>query len=294
MCPQHFKRQRFAHCSSEVQVEAHEAGSQSSSSKVDWHQNEKEDLAERRIPTSPHSSTPDYSYHWIVWQALIMEHSKKMALVEPRLLEVLENREAHRHQMQPTATKVMTTLDQDMHDIGQRGDLSTEDKVKHYNQVLQRYLTYHEKQQQPEPLQVQVMAQTPTSDASSVETETLESVPITMKKKAKLLLQRLKRHPELKWNEKGEMIYEGQLYPQSHMADLVNDVLRKRKGFEPEGWKVFSQALHEQNVPQDLIGNKERWDYMHGQVHVKPPTMPRSPHLPIKRKRLGRLRWEKL
>jgi hypothetical protein len=40
----------------------------------------------------------------------------------------------------------------------------------------------------------------------------------------------------------------------SNLVDLVNDVLRKRKYFNPQGWETFGEALREANVPQDLIG----------------------------------------
>jgi hypothetical protein len=33
--------------------------------------------------------------------------------------------------------------------------------------------------------------------------------------------------------------------------DLVNDVLRKRKYFNPQEWETFGEALREANVPQD-------------------------------------------
>jgi hypothetical protein len=45
-------------------------------------------------------------------------------------------------------------------------------------------------------------------------------------------------------------------------GDLVNDVLRKRKYFNPQGWKTFAEALREANIPQDLIGQEDRWKYI--------------------------------
>jgi hypothetical protein len=48
----------------------------------------------------------------------------------------------------------------------------------------------------------------------------------------------------------------------SNVVDLVNDVLRKRKYFNPQGWETFGEALLEANVPQDLIGHEDRWKYI--------------------------------
>ena len=64
-----------------------------------------------------------------------MEHARKMALVDPRLLETL------RSPPPPTDTvgKVMQGLDVEMTSILDQKDLNDGDKVKLYNQVLQRY-----------------------------------------------------------------------------------------------------------------------------------------------------------
>jgi hypothetical protein len=42
----------------------------------------------------------------------------------------------------------------------------------------------------------------------------------------------------------------------------VNDVLRKRKYFNLQGWETFGETLVEANVPQDLIYHDDRWRYI--------------------------------
>lgn len=41
--------------------------------------------------------------------------------------------------------------------------------------------------------------------------------------------------------------------PEINTVDLVNDVLRKRKSFEPVGWKTFTRVLKDVNTPMDLM-----------------------------------------
>jgi hypothetical protein len=48
--------------------------------------------------------------------------------------------------------------------------------------------------------------------------------------------------------EKGELKYKGETVRGSNVVDLVNDVLRKRKYFNPQGWETFGEALREANV----------------------------------------------
>ena len=72
----------------------------------------------------------------------------------------------------------------------------------------------------------------------------------------------MKADPNIAWSEKGELKYKGETVRGSNVVDLVNDVLRKRKYFNPQGWETFGEALREANVPQDLIGHEDRWKYI--------------------------------
>ncbi len=157
-----------------------------------------------------------------------------------------------------------------------RHDLPADVKVKLYNQVLQRYNTYDE-QRKATPIIMQMVdslqpaKEVPTREApvaDHIEQETLESVPPRMQKKAKLIINRIKNSSDLQWTPKGELVYKGQVVENTNVSDLVNDMLRKRKHFEPTGWQTFAQALKDTNVPQDLIGHQERWNWMQRQSQV--------------------------
>jgi hypothetical protein len=50
----------------------------------------------------------------------------------------------------------------------------------------------------------------------------------------------MKADPNIDWSEKGELKYKGETVRGSNMVDLVNDVLRKRKYFNPQGWETFT------------------------------------------------------
>ena len=69
-------------------------------------------------------------------------------------------------------------------------------------------------------------------------------LPKLYKTGARQLLDKIKENSEvLNWNEKGQLLYENKPISRSHMVDLVNDMLRRRKGFEPVGWSVFARGL---------------------------------------------------
>ena len=203
-----------------------------------------------------------------------MEYAKKMALVEPRLLESLQQQQqsCHDHQPQDMLEQKLCQLDQAMQQILERKDISQEEKLKLYHQILQKYLLYKDK---VEPMSVKVIgepslpelatiAPLPLVDETqeSMEAEIIQSAPKNLRHKASLLLRQLKQDGNIAWNTKGELIYKGDVVPNTHIHDLVQDVLRKRKTHVPIGWQTFARALRESNIPQDLVGNLDRWQWM--------------------------------
>jgi hypothetical protein len=175
--------------------------------------------------------------------------AKVMHLVDPKMLEMV------RIPVNPVQ-RTLHTLDQEMQSILNQTDLSDVEKVERYNQVLQRYLNMH--------------TPPPVPKSKDVYNDIMNTVPTVMKRKAEALLERIQRQPNTSWNELGEFVYNGQVITGSSVVDLINDTLRHRKSFKPQGWQMFAEALHESNVPQDLVGNHERWRWMQS---LQPATM---------------------
>ena len=211
-----------------------------------------------------------------------MEHAKKMILVEPRVLESMQQR-----QTEPSwdaTTKNLKERDRAMKEILD-DDRDTHDKANAYQQALWRFLNRFE-QYKDRPLgRVEVSRPSEASTSSPreregeeesgavVERDVVASVPRSMRSKAERLLQRLKTDPEVKWNDLGELEYRGRVIKRSNLTDLVNDVLRKRRSVnDPQGWETFAQVLQRINVPQDLVGNAARWRYMQQQQTSTPQT----------------------
>ena len=153
--------------------------------------------------------------------------------------------------------KVMDTLDKKMQTILEREDLSEDKRLKIGDQSFTRYLNVSD-DNRPRPVAV---APEPVKQ-DLIDNEILESVPKTMKAKVQLLLKKMKSSPDISWNEKEELKYKGETVQENNVVELVNDVLSKRKYFNPQGWETFGEALREANVPQDLIGHEDRWRYI--------------------------------
>jgi hypothetical protein len=123
----------------------------------------------------------------------------------------------------------MDTLDKKMESILEREDLSTDERLKLYDQSFTQYLNVHD-DHRPRP----VVSRMSTSPPAVIETETTDAieeeiVPKTMKTKAELLVRKMEADPNIAWSEKGELKYKEETVRGSNVVDLVNDVLRKRK-----------------------------------------------------------------
>ena len=217
-----------------------------------------------------------------------MEHTKKMILVEPRVLESLHSREPP---VIDATSQNLRELDQSMRQILD-GNEDEKSKADMYQQALWRYLNRFDQYSSRPMGKVQLTSneknerdetepqtdESNTFTANYIERDVIESVPKSMKNKAERLLQRLKAHPEIKWNSRGELEYQGQLIRNSNITDLVNDVLRKRKSArDPLGWQTFAEALQNINVPQDLIGNPSRRNYVKTRDFETPKNINISP-----------------
>jgi hypothetical protein len=93
--------------------------------------------------------------------------------------------------------------------ILEREDLSTDERLKLYDQSLTRYLNVHD-DYRPRPVVSRVSISPPavieTETKDVIEEEILESVPKTMK--TKLLVQKMKADPNIAWSEKWELKYK--------------------------------------------------------------------------------------
>ena len=170
-----------------------------------------------------------------------------------------------------------------MDNLLKRRDVTEDEKARLHNQLFQRYLNYYDKRMS-QPVRVSVVPPKQTADKreaeaeptadlpDNVEADIMESVPPTMKSRARQLVKKLKENKDLiRWDEKAQLIYEGEPVPGSNVIDLVNDALRHRKNFNPQGWRLFAKALSDVNVPEGIVRIENRLktirEYKTGTVH---------------------------
>ena len=215
--------------------------------------------------------------------------AKIMSLVDPKILDRMTAVEP----INPLY-KNISELDNDMQAVLQRTDLTDREKVQKYNNVLQRYLEYQDHHRFPTEQSIQQQPQQQQQPPESIrspdiEADILNTVPKTLRRKAQALLDRIKRNPDMAWNDRGEFVYKDKVYSNSNIVDLINDTIRQRKAFQPHRWQDFARALRQTNVPQDLVGHRERWEWMHRDSATSDAFSTADEDMPeIKHQRLSR------
>ena len=166
------------------------------------------------------------------------------------------------------------SLQRDLSSVMANEDLSEAEKSQLYGQTLYKFKKAHEKALKEQSSKfLPSLAKTATSSShSKINQLVVDSVPKMFKRKAQLLLSILQDNPNMSWDEDGTVKLYGKPIQGSNIIDLENDVVRQRKGIEPTGWQPFAGGLRELNIPQDVIGNRERWDWMHRSPNLPPRT----------------------
>jgi len=148
-----------------------------------------------------------------------MESVKKIILVDPRVLANMKQSNTP----QPPLVKVVSDLDTQMNEALTRTDLSTSEKLRLYDQILQRYMVYKEKLTE-KPAQVVVR-----ENEDFPESEILRGVTKQYKKKTEELLDFIKGNSLLGWNDSGEFVYDDRAVPSSNIKDLIAATARNTK-----------------------------------------------------------------
>ena len=160
---------------------------------------------------------------------------------------------------------------QEMNDWLEKDDVPGDTEATMYAQQLQRVKQLQNQVFRSEPSPVQMITQTeqtmtsesdtvtPSHQLNATDKQIIDFVSKTMQNSVKLLIQNLKDHSDvISWNDNGQLVLEGSIVPNSNIVDLVNDIMQKRKGFNPEHSNTFAKALTKIKVPEDYLRNLDR------------------------------------
>jgi len=178
-----------------------------------------------------------------------MNNVKKMVLVEPRVFETMK---AKKYENTPIQN-VLSELDEEMNKILTRSDLPSSEKIKLYDQVLQRYMVYKDK------LNNTVQKVQIEDKKVYEENEILKGFPNQYLSKAKQLVNFIKSNSSIGWNNTGELMFDEKPIPNTNIRDLVYTAVQKSQPqSKPNGWKVFQGALSALQAPDNFIAKESK------------------------------------
>lgn len=170
-------------------------------------------------------------------------HTKKMILVPHDIS----------HTNKPV-DRIIEDLEDDLKHIMLNKNTATDVKLSRYNQTLQRYNNMMHKKQKPYELLVNE-----ESDSMFSDELILDGIPQKQVQNATLLLQHVHTNPNVKINDAGEVIIDGNTIHGSNIVDLIHDFSRESKVRHPAvGAEAFAKVLKRANLPSERIGNKKR------------------------------------
>ena len=216
--------------------------------------------------------------------------AQKMFLVSPHQL---------RHLTPSAVTSIRQNaeddLDQSMRTVLNEQGLNPDEKIKKYDALLQRYLSFMkqgrkeerrvtlsvqpEREEQGEPLTEQQRVEE-VEEGEDPMSEVLKALPPRNRKNGEYIMRRLKKNAGGGWSSLGEFIHQGHVVKGSHMIDLIKNLSSQKKTRSPSpgGWDKFLQALSTLNIPVSYVTNPEaREQYRRlkdAETHTKTRTSP--------------------
>ena len=242
-----------------------------------------------------------------------MEHAKKMILInpselarwktpntEPELTTVLSQMEKTMRARETPDIQRQRRLEDTIDHLLEEKDVPDDVRAKRYSEALRRQRVHHKQIPPMDDLMPPVQDRTEEKQVS--DDAIVASVPTKYRSKAGSLLQFFKSRG-ITWNPKGELERQDKVIKHSHVIDLVNDLVRYRQSFEPNGRETLSHWLADLNIPHELVGNPERRKAIQRQrdsdevyamaSHLSTP--PRTPKTKRTRRQSSRkLTWEAL
>lgn len=181
---------------------------------------------------------------------MALQHVKKMILVPSETVARLQEKPVI-----PTPSEKVRQLDNEMDEVlHEKGTI--EDRLRRYEQLLQRCMHFVSEQRKPFRLSIPSLDDAPQIQAEDTMEKTLESgTPPRLRKYSTHLYKVLKGMPNVSWDQTGVLTIDGAEIPHSNIVDLITDCVRKRKRANAQAWEPFVETLAKSNFPLGHINN---------------------------------------
>jgi len=182
---------------------------------------------------------------------MALQHVKKMILVPSETVARLQEKPVI-----PTPSGKVRELDNEMDEVlHEKGTI--EDRLRRYEQLLQRCMHFVSEQRKPFRLTIPSSDDGPQNQVEDTIEKTLESgTPPRLRKCTTHLFKVLKGMPNVSWDQSGILTIDGAEIPHSNIVELILDCVRNRKRAKAQAWLPFVETLAKSNLPLVHINNE--------------------------------------
>ncbi len=186
-----------------------------------------------------------------------MQHTSKMVMVPQ---DAYSNLMSQQKQLYSPVVNQLSNLDQELQTILSNPSLSEDAKYHQYMNVFGRYQNLKSQQMNTvhtvpiKPVETE-MGNIPLTPLPIREKQLIESLPMNVRRKGRILLDHIKSDPgRFKWLKSGELVADGTVVPASNITDLVHHATRNRQSAKsPVGFQEFKNLLDDTNVPKEAL-----------------------------------------
>lgn len=202
-----------------------------------------------------------------------------MVLVSPDMIhqhipQLSENHSRFNSVGNATTITPINTLENEMNAMLNNPSIPNHDKWLLYYQLMQRFLRHIEEERKP---LITLSASTTPQSENLQDEQIINSIPISLRRKASMLLNWIKHTNAITWDKFGRVNISGTLIENSNIIDLIRDLLTERSAPAPTGLQEFCRALKKLNIPRTLIGNSKRWNTYTNSSHLTPENIYKTP-----------------
>jgi len=145
----------------------------------------------------------------------------------------------------------LRSLDTQIKNILNNKSLPPDVKYSLYSQVINKWTDVHEDMQKPTKVTVSHTTSSPVYDI-------FDDIPKTSQKKAKKLMNFINSMPNVSITPNGAVTIDGKELRNSNITNIVKDFILNTKSRPPVGTKQLALEMKYNNVPLDIITNKNR------------------------------------
>lgn len=195
---------------------------------------------------------------------------KKYVVISREEYEMLKNKICNENKLHNPEKRELQRSEMEIKHVWDK-DIPADEKIRLFTEELNNLKSRYDELTKAKPLKVVMEKNLEDNKNNAMDSNIIKSLPKNSQSEGELILNHLRKYPEvITWNERGEIIFKGDVVPGSNLTDLVSSVTTARKSNLPVFQQtVFLKALSETNTPESWIKNRGNKKLLQSYKNIK-------------------------